>query len=201
MMSEEKIEQIKEQLIDQIKKTFPSDKQDSAISQIEDMNSEELIEFLEKNNMIKDSNPECIFCSIIQKKIPSYILNETKTSLAILEINPISLGHTLIIPKHHSEKISQDEEDLATEISEELKKLNPKKIEIFPSSLFGHSILNVLPVYSHENMSSPRKKADDTELLNLQKELTKKKEEKEIETPKPKEILSEKESWIPKRFP
>ncbi|KZT34672.1 HIT-like protein [Sistotremastrum suecicum HHB10207 ss-3] len=44
----------------------------------------------------------CIFCLIIQGKIPSFKIAETELSVAFLDINPVSEGHTLVIPKHHA---------------------------------------------------------------------------------------------------
>ena len=36
---------------------------------------------------------------IIEEKIPSYKIQENK-AVAVLEINPISEGHTIVIPKN-----------------------------------------------------------------------------------------------------
>ncbi|MDH3004305.1 MAG: HIT domain-containing protein [Candidatus Shikimatogenerans sp. JK-2022] len=41
-----------------------------------------------------------IFKKIINKKIKSYIISETKNNIAILDIYPIMIGHTLVIPKN-----------------------------------------------------------------------------------------------------
>ena len=54
---------------------------------------------------------DCIFCKIANKEIPSRIIIETKTSIAFLDAFPVSRGHTLVIPKHHYEKV-QDMTDL-----------------------------------------------------------------------------------------
>lgn len=43
----------------------------------------------------------CIFCKIINKEIPANIVYEDANFLAFLDINPISPGHTLVIPKKH----------------------------------------------------------------------------------------------------
>ncbi len=47
------------------------------------------------------STEDCIFCKIIDKKIPAEIVYENDTILAFLDINPVNEGHTLIIPKDH----------------------------------------------------------------------------------------------------
>jgi histidine triad (HIT) family protein len=44
---------------------------------------------------------DCIFCKIIAGEIPSKKVFEDQIILAILDINPISEGHSLIIPKKH----------------------------------------------------------------------------------------------------
>lgn len=44
---------------------------------------------------------DCIFCKIVNGKIPSMKVYEDDVCLAYLDINPDSDGHTLIIPKKH----------------------------------------------------------------------------------------------------
>jgi histidine triad (HIT) family protein len=48
---------------------------------------------------------DCIFCKIIRGEIPCFKVYEDERVLAFLDINPISEGHTLVIPKHHSENL------------------------------------------------------------------------------------------------
>ncbi len=43
----------------------------------------------------------CIFCKIVKKEIPAYVVYEDSNFLAFLSIDPLSPGHTLIIPKEH----------------------------------------------------------------------------------------------------
>ena len=45
---------------------------------------------------------DCIFCKIVKGEIPCYKVYEDENALAFLDINPFSIGHTLIIPKNHS---------------------------------------------------------------------------------------------------
>lgn len=44
---------------------------------------------------------KCIFCKIIKKEIPCFKVYEDKYFIAILDIEPITIGHTLLIPKKH----------------------------------------------------------------------------------------------------
>jgi histidine triad (HIT) family protein len=51
--------------------------------------------------MSEDLEISCIFCDIIKGNAPSYKIYEDELSVAILDINPFSRGHCLIIPKRH----------------------------------------------------------------------------------------------------
>ena len=44
---------------------------------------------------------DCIFCKIVKGQEQSTIVYEDEHSLAFLDIHPLNLGHTLIIPKKH----------------------------------------------------------------------------------------------------
>ncbi len=44
---------------------------------------------------------DCLFCKIIAKKIPSVPVYEDDFVYAFLDIHPINLGHTLVVPKKH----------------------------------------------------------------------------------------------------
>lgn len=48
---------------------------------------------------------DCLFCKIAKKEIPAEIVYEDEKTLAILDINPRSPGHTMVFPKYHSETI------------------------------------------------------------------------------------------------
>lgn len=43
----------------------------------------------------------CIFCQIVNKKTPAYIVYDDNQFLAFLDIYPRVEGHTLVIPKKH----------------------------------------------------------------------------------------------------
>jgi histidine triad (HIT) family protein len=58
--------------------------------------------------MKKDEN--CIFCKIIDGKIPSAKVYEDEKVLAFLDITPVNKGHTLVVPKNHSKNILEDDD-------------------------------------------------------------------------------------------
>ena len=46
-------------------------------------------------------NSQCLFCRIINNEIPAHKIYEDANTLAFLDINPLTKGHTLLIPKKH----------------------------------------------------------------------------------------------------
>ena len=49
---------------------------------------------------------ECIFCDVINGKLPSHMIYDDDDCLAILDKYPIDNGHSLIITRQHYEKIT-----------------------------------------------------------------------------------------------
>jgi histidine triad (HIT) family protein len=50
-------------------------------------------------------NPNCIFCKIIEKKIPSKIVFEDDTVIAFEDVKPQAPLHLLVVPKRHIPEI------------------------------------------------------------------------------------------------
>ncbi|MBS3084376.1 HIT domain-containing protein [Candidatus Pacearchaeota archaeon] len=208
------LENIKSRLIEHIKKNYDEEKALTLISNINEMGEEEFVEFLKEQGLLgeNEKNSQCIFCSIVFGDIPSSKIGENEKAIAILDINPASTGHSLIIPKEHinsKESLPKETEKLALEIKEKLKKVfNPKRVDFVSSNIMGHDILNVLPVYKSETLNSERKRASPEELENIKEKLDEisseknsKQEEKLDEKEKGEEEISDKSIWLPKRFP
>ncbi len=49
-----------------------------------------------------DSLSDCLFCRLVRGEIPSHRVYEDDHTLAFLDIAPVAMGHTLVIPKHHA---------------------------------------------------------------------------------------------------
>jgi histidine triad (HIT) family protein len=207
MLSDEETIEIKQKLISQIESTFPPEQILSAKSQIESMNHEQLENFLEKNKLIKNSeeerNNECVFCNIASGKINSVKLGENETAVAVLEINPISKGHFIVIPVEHTDYAQKEAMELAKKISKKIReKFSAKDIEISKSKMFGHEIINVLPVYNNENLNSERHHESMEELERIKEELEEEKEKKEeVKEDKTLKEKIEEFLWLPKRIP
>lgn len=52
-----------------------------------------------------------IFTKIINRDIPGYIVAEDENHIAFLDINPVALGHTLVVPKTEVDYIFDLEEN------------------------------------------------------------------------------------------
>ena len=47
----------------------------------------------------------CLFCRIIKKEIPAYMIYEDENTVAVLDVHPRAPGHVIVLPKIHSENI------------------------------------------------------------------------------------------------
>jgi len=47
----------------------------------------------------------CIFCAIIEKKVPASIVYEDGHSIAFMDIYPLRPGHVLVLPKRHVQHV------------------------------------------------------------------------------------------------
>jgi histidine triad (HIT) family protein len=66
---------------------------------------------------------DCIFCQVVRGEIPSSRVFENEMILAFLDINPVSKGHTLVIPKAHYASFSAIPPDLLTEMGKALQEI------------------------------------------------------------------------------
>ncbi|PSK50409.1 Hit family protein [Elsinoe australis] len=65
----------------------------------------------------------CIFCKIIKGDIPSMKVFESDKTFAFLDINPLSYGHALVIPKHHGAKLTDIPDDGLAEVLSVAKRI------------------------------------------------------------------------------
>ena len=82
---------------------------------------------------------DCIFCKIVDGKIPSAKVYEDENVIAFLDIMPANKGHCLIVPKKHTQSlIEMDDEDLSSVIKA------AKKVARAMSLGFGNGSFNIL---------------------------------------------------------
>ena len=66
----------------------------------------------------------CVFCEIVSGRIPSLKVFENDHVLAFLDINPVSDGHTLVIPKAHYACLHECPADVLAETAKVVKMLS-----------------------------------------------------------------------------
>lgn len=127
---------------------------------------------------------DCIFCKIIKGEIPSVKISEDENNFAFLSIAPIKPGHTLIIPKKHSEYLFEmSDDDLASlmkfskPIADKLKKaMNPKtgRVGVMVAGLeVPHTHVHLIPMDSQDDLAfSNAKSANPEELKVIQEKIS-----------------------------
>eukprot|EP00457_Paulinella_chromatophora_P009631 gb/GEZN01009702.1/.p1 GENE.gb/GEZN01009702.1/~~gb/GEZN01009702.1/.p1 ORF type:complete len:400 (-),score=51.00 gb/GEZN01009702.1/:81-1280(-) len=71
----------------------------------------------------------CIFCKIVKGEIPSIKVHETPKTLAFMDINPLSPGHVLVIPKTHAAKTHELSEESMADLGRTLQKVSKAVVE------------------------------------------------------------------------
>jgi histidine triad (HIT) family protein len=58
---------------------------------------------------------DCIFCAIVAGEMPATIVDQDDDTVAFMDINPWAPGHTLVVPRQHSENLLEvDPKDLTS---------------------------------------------------------------------------------------
>ena len=73
-----------------------------------------------------------IFCKIIAGEIPSLTCYEDEVVKCIMDVNPESPGHTLILPKNHYSDVLEMDESVLSHINSIAKTIIPKMMGILP---------------------------------------------------------------------
>ena len=71
----------------------------------------------------------CVFCDIVDGKIPSKKVFENESLIAILDISQTTKGHTLIIPKKHFNNMLETDENILKEMIALSKTLGNKIVK------------------------------------------------------------------------
>lgn len=103
---------------------------------------------------------DCIFCKIIKGEIPCHKIYEDDNFLAFLDINPVSIGHTLLIPKDHYRWVYDvpnfDEFwKIAQKIAINIKKssINPEYISFLTmGNEVAHAHIHIIPRNANDSI-------------------------------------------------
>ena len=108
----------------------------------------------------------CIFCAIIEGKLPASVVYEDDQTLAFMDLHQAHPGHVLIIPKLHVETIDQLSPQLAAALFPVVVMLsravqstfNPDGLTIFQSNgkaamqEVPHIHIHIMPRYYHDGV-------------------------------------------------
>lgn len=126
---------------------------------------------------------ECIFCAIVEGKIPAAKVYENEQVFAFMDIAPANPGHLLIIPKQHYRNIFDMPAEVGTKIMEAAvplatairKALNPDGLNLFQSNEAAgfqtvfHFHLHLIPRWEGDPLRLPWKpsEGDFEEISNI----------------------------------
>lgn len=82
---------------------------------------------------------DCIFCKIIAGEIPSFQVHQDNMTVAFMDINPLTEGHVLVVPKKHCTGLfDADDLTLAATLAA------AKKVALGMKDVLGFDSLNML---------------------------------------------------------
>ena len=124
-----------------------------------------------------------IFTRIIQGEIPCYKIAEDDKFFAFLDINPLSKGHTLIVPKQETDYIFNLEDDtlgpmmvFAKKVAKAIEKAVPcKRIAVAVIGLeVPHAHIHLVPITQEGDLDFKKEhvKLSTDEFLEIQKKIT-----------------------------
>ena len=125
----------------------------------------------------------CIFCKIINNEIPSYTIYEDEIVKVFLDANPVSNGHSLIIPKKHFTDLTEMDLDTLKHIQKVAQNLFPKYKEklncdgltLVQNNEYGQAVkhyhLHIVPRYENDGIDlvSSLEKKDPKEIYEVLK--------------------------------
>ena len=164
--------EIRKSLIEQVSK-LPAEQATELRQKIESMGEDELKSIF--------NSQQCLFCEIISGRIETFKVHESENILAILDINPISKGHVLVMPKRHFQFLSQIPNEIIYEIFSFAKTLSLIMIKAMNSQGITinivqgieqnvpHTAVNIIPRYKDDklNFLAERQKSSKEELERI----------------------------------
>lgn len=86
------------------------------------------------------SDPDCLFCKIVAKEIPSQIVAEDELTVAFMDINPATRGHALVVPRRHVTNLLEVQDDDLTAVMLAVQRLARRVIDRLGAA--GVNLLN-----------------------------------------------------------
>lgn len=177
-LTEEQLASLQEK-VQKIQSMKPEEQQKA----IKEMLTKEEVEYLQEQ--------QCIFCRIAKGEVPTKKVYEDTEFIAFLDINPLSPGHTQVIPKEHFSVLPQIPDELNAKYFEVVKKLssaiydamNAQGINILQGSgqaagqVVMHASMQIIPRFEDDRVDLTKwnaKKMPDEQLTEIQKRIVEK---------------------------
>jgi histidine triad (HIT) family protein len=90
-----------------------------------------------------------IFTRIINRDIPGYIVAEDERYIAFLDINPLVLGHTLVVPKKEVDYIFDIDDDTLAGLTIFAKKVAVAVKKAVPCKRIGIAVIGLEVPHTH----------------------------------------------------
>ena len=101
-----------------------------------------------------------VFTRIIKREIPAHIVAESDECIAFLDINPLVLGHTLVVPKKEVDYIFDLDDVNLTALHLFAKKVAVGIGSVIPCERIGVSVIGLEVPHTHVHLI-PMDTADD----------------------------------------
>ena len=93
-----------------------------------------------------------IFTRIVRGEIPSYKIAENDRFYAFLDINPVAIGHTLVIPKEEIDYIFDLPDDLLGDLMAFAKKVGRAIEQEVPCERIGVTVVGLEVPHAHVHL-------------------------------------------------
>jgi histidine triad (HIT) family protein len=133
------------------------------------------------------ANEDCIFCKVLSGEIPSQKVYEDEHAVAVMDINPWTRGHALVIPRNHSTdllEISQADLDATIAAAQRLARMQKERLSCDGVNLLNscgaaawqtifHFHIHSIPRYANDPLQLPTRpqQATPEELASVAAEL------------------------------
>ena len=125
----------------------------------------------------------CIFCEILSGTRDGHILYEDEYHISFLDKYPIDVGHSLVIPKEHHERITDMDPDSVGALFSIVPKIANAILSATGADAFSlgqnngraakqiipHVHVHIIPRYNHKGTVWTKRKISDDDELSLLK--------------------------------
>lgn len=101
-----------------------------------------------------------IFSRIISGEIPCHKIAENDDFFAFLDINPIAVGHTLVVPKQETDYIFDLDNDLLGRMMAFAKKVANAQQKAIPCKRIGLTVIGLEVPHAHIHLVPIQKESD-----------------------------------------